>query len=90
MTQATPQEIRDRIEECKRDLARAEGEEEQITKQIDADLAKLRKGLGCKPGQEKKAIAKLKAEIAEDEQTLNELISAAVAARDEDHDDDTE
>ncbi len=72
-----PQEIRAQIEECRQELARAEGEESTLQAEIDGALANLRTTLDCKAGKEQAAIKKLKASIAEDEAELERLLEEA-------------
>ena len=79
---SSPQRIRARIEECRQDLARAEGETEALQREMDQDLTKLRKLLKCKPGKEKAAIKKLREKIAADQAKVEELLDRAEAVRD--------
>jgi len=82
MSDYTPTEIRERIEECKQDLARAEGEDSTLREEIETSLGQLRKTLSCKPGKEKNAIQNLKKKIEKDEAALTDLLDEAEAIRD--------
>lgn len=79
---SSPEEIRARIETCRQDLARAEGEAQAIQRDMDADLGRLRKLLKCEPGKEKVALNKLRQEIAKGEAEVEELLDQAEAIRD--------
>ena len=78
----TPAQLREMIETCRQDLARAEGEEATLNGEIEANLAKLRKILACKAGKEKQAIQSLKKKIEKDSGKVVELLEKAEALRD--------
>lgn len=77
----TLDEIRARIEECRRDLARAEGESKSLAGEVEATRTKIQTTLGCKPGKERAAVKKLRAEIDKDAAKLDELIETIEAAQ---------
>lgn len=85
MTTYTPQQIRDRIDECRKDLAHAEGETSTLRTEITGAREELQTLLECEPGDEAKAIRALKAQIQEDAEELETLL-----ADDEEEDEDDE
>ncbi len=85
---SNPDEIRARIEECRQELARAEGEKEALGGEVGDALVKLRELLGCKPGKEKASLKKLKQKIADDEAEVEQLLEQAEAICDGEEDED--
>jgi hypothetical protein len=75
--------VRARLERAKRDLARAEGELSAAERDREADRARLCEILGCEPGGEREALAKLEAAATAAEKEVAELLDAARKARDE-------
>jgi len=69
--------LRKRIEKAKADLARTEGEQGALLKQIEAEKEALRETLDCEPGEEKEAITALRKKIKADEVDLEELLDEA-------------
>jgi len=84
----TPQKIRDQIEECRGDLARAEGQATALAEEGETTMGKLRDLLGCKAGGEKRAIKKLRTQITDDEVELERLLDEVQALRDDAEEDD--
>lgn len=78
----TPAEIRERIESAKAELARAQGEQATLEKLATEQMAKVRELLGCKKGEEKAFLTKLRVQIEKDEAEVGELLDQAEAARD--------
>lgn len=78
-----PQEIRDRIEQAKQELARTQGEEESLTKWVEKSLEELRKTLDCEAGKEREALEGLRAEIEADMEAVEELLDKADQIRGE-------
>ncbi len=74
VSESSAQEIRGRIEECRADLARAEGEAGSYRLEIEAAMGELRDVLGCRAGQERAAIKKLRAKVASGEDEVAELL----------------
>ena len=87
---ADPQALRERIAELREDLARAEGEEESLSGQVDERLRELRKVLGCKRGKEREALDTLRTKIEEGEEEVSALIDEAEEAREGAQEDDGE
>lgn len=82
MTDTDPQAVRERIEECRQDLARAEGEAETLKGEASDAVAKLRELLVCKPGKERAALRKLREKIEAGETEVEELLDQAEVIRD--------
>lgn len=75
-------DVRRRLEAARAELQRAEGEEAALKGQVDDGLKKLRELLGCKAGQERQALGKLREDLARDEAEVERLLDEAEAARD--------
>lgn len=71
----TPDEIRTRIEECRKDRAHAEGETATLRAEITGAREELQTLLDCKAGDEAKAIRDLKKQIQEDAEELEALLA---------------
>ena len=84
----TPQKIRSQIEECRGDLARAEGQATALAEEGKTTMGKLRDLLGCKPGGEKRAIKKLREMLTADEAELDRLLDQVQALRDGDEEEE--
>ena len=80
---STPAQLRQRIQEARDELARIEGEKAALQQQADTGMTKVRSLLSCKKGEEKAALAKLKAQIAKDEAEVVSLLDKAEALRTE-------
>lgn len=79
---SNPASIRKRAERLRGDLARAEGERDTLDGEIEAELKRLRKILGCKKGQERESVRDLKERIEADEEEAIRLLDLAEAIRD--------
>lgn len=72
-----PQAIRERIEELKTLLARADGEIEAHQAEEQKLLGELRSALKCRPGKEREAVAKLRKQIEADTAKVSTLLDQA-------------
>lgn len=74
-----PAEIRERIEELKTEIAKAQGRSEPLKKSIENDKARLRSLLGCKEGKEASAIKSLKEKVLTQDNKIEQLLIKAEA-----------
>lgn len=74
-------ELRAQIEQAQQALARAQGEQASIEKDVEQALVRLRQLLECEPGEEKEAVQELREEIVEAEQEIRALLDKANALR---------
>jgi len=72
-----PAKIRARIEQCKQNLARREGEAETLKGEVQKTKKELRKLLKCKAGQEEKALEKIRKKVVKDQEEVEELLDDA-------------
>lgn len=73
--------IREKCRALRDELARAEGEAEQLQANLDAKQAELAELLGCKPGGVKRAIEKLREQVERDTETIKELLDKVEAIK---------
>jgi hypothetical protein len=72
-----PARIRAKIERCRRDLARAEGQVGALKAERDEALAEAREVLGCGEGEEEDALEELRERIGADDEELEALFAGA-------------
>lgn len=76
-------DTKSKVDAALREVSIKEGQVIAISEEIESNLEELRELLGCKPGQERKALDKLRDEIAEDEQAVVEILDEIEKLRSE-------